>query len=309
MDNFGKGAIPTPQAIRDKQFRILSSAPLIDWSIPYKVPFTGLVLNQDGSSACTSFATSIYTRALSQSEGRDDDYSRRYIYSQIYQPNGGAYIHDAMAVPLKGIPLASQIPDMDASEMIMRDSSLNANAILVERAQKYAIIPKSNIDQLAQVVKDYHGFVTGFLGHNGMFDETGMVKDWSKADWGHAVYIIGYEIINGIKCLRFRNSWGRDWGTGGDGFLPEAFVNAGDRLFSCYTYADIEDIDVTSMNNRYVSADKDVWLVKNGKRSLIYNTLAFTIMCGDWSKIEKISRAQLEAIPDTGKVIAGLEQE
>lgn len=305
----GTGAIPTPQAVRNTQFRILAAAPIVDWSIPYTVPLNAPVLNQDGSSGCTSFGTSIYVRALSQSEGRDDDYSRRYIYSQVFQPNGGAYIDSAMAIPLKGVPLASQVPDMDASEAIMRDSSLNATATLVERTSKYAIIPKSNIDQLAQVIKDYNGFVTGFLGHNGMFAPDGTIADWSKVDWGHAVYVYGFEIRNGVKCLRFRNSWGNAWGSSGDGFFPEEFVNAGDKLFSCYTYTDVEDIDPTSMNNRYVMVDKDVWLVKNGQRSLIYNTDAFMAVCGDWSKIEKISQSQLDAIPDSGKIIAGINQE
>ncbi len=63
---------------------------------------------------------------------------------------------------------------------------------------------------------------------------------------------------------------------------------------------------------RFVQVDgqKDIWLVsKDTKRSLIYNYLAFSLVDGDMTKVEKLSQAQLDAIPDSGKVLAGLDQE
>jgi hypothetical protein len=52
----------------------------------------------------------------------------------------------------------------------------------------------------------------------------------------------------------------------------------------------------------------DVWLVINSQRSLVYNALAFTLISGNWASIEIVTQAELDAIPDTGKVIAGLDQ-
>jgi hypothetical protein len=64
-----------------------------------------------------------------------------------------------------------------------------------------------------------------------------------------------------------------------------------------------------SSMDRFVRVDKDVWLVRNGKRSLFFNALAFELMSGKWDKIETITQAQLDTIPDTGKVLAGIDQQ
>lgn len=53
----------------------------------------------------------------------------------------------------------------------------------------------------------------------------------------------------------------------------------------------------------------DVWCVLNGSRSLIYNELAFSLISGNWSSIEVITQADLDAIPDTGKIIVGADQQ
>jgi len=58
-----------------------------------------------------------------------------------------------------------------------------------------------------------------------------------------------------------------------------------------------------------VEGEEDVWSVLNGKRSLVYNALAFNLVSADWASIKTITQAELIAIPDTGKVIAGLDQE
>lgn len=52
----------------------------------------------------------------------------------------------------------------------------------------------------------------------------------------------------------------------------------------------------------------DVWMVVNGSRSLVYNALAFSLISGNWSSIEIITQAELDAIPDTGKIIVGADQ-
>lgn len=56
-----------------------------------------------------------------------------------------------------------------------------------------------------------------------------------------------------------------------------------------------------------VEGQEDVWLVRDGKRSLIYNYLAFSLIANP-EQIQKVTLAQLQAIPDTGKVLAGLDQ-
>lgn len=78
-------------------------------------------------------------------------------------------------------------------------------------------------------------------------------------------------------------------------------LNAVDPLHSFVWDTDMRLVTVNS---------KDIWLVsKNGKRSLLYNYLAFSLVDADMSKVEKLTQADFDAIPDSGNVLAGLSQE
>ena len=249
---FGKGAMKTPDDILATRFGI-KEEPLraIDWSKPMRVEngFTLPQRNQKSSSSCTAQATGYYVQALNKIENNKDEvYSARHIYSQVVAPGGGAYIWKAMSIPLKpGVASQDSVPDGDSSEAIMTDGSLNAQAVIEAIADKYAQIPnKRNIDWLAQVLEDYHGFPTGFNGRNDMFLPDGTVTIPSTVDWGHAVYVCGHEMRNGKKCLVFKNTWTEKWGDNGYGYFPEEFIKDG-PIFDAFVYADINDLDPSSI--------------------------------------------------------------
>ena len=50
-----------------------------------------------------------------------------------------------------------------------------------------------------------------------------MPKFWERSCGGHSVTIIGYD--NQKQFLRFLNSWGKEWGDGGLGYLPYKYVD------------------------------------------------------------------------------------
>jgi hypothetical protein len=274
ITNFGKGAIPTPKAIRDTQYRIMAATSLaaIDWVTPYTVE-NGFLLrqrDQKSSSSCTAQATGYYTEALMRIEKNlIEEYSNRYVYSQVYVPGGGAYIWKAMSIPLKGAASAISVPDGDSRETTMRDTSLNVGAIIEARTDKYAVIPRSNIDQMATVVRDYHGFVTGFNGSDDMFSGDGTLNIPSSPPWGHAIYVCGHQLKDHIgrngemvhpneKTLKAKASWNGTFA--GYHYIPECFVNSG-FLFDCYTYAAIEDIDPNSMTQGLTDTQlNDLWM-------------------------------------------------
>lgn len=314
--SFGKGAVVTPPDIQDQFYKLAAPAPVfVDWTVPFRVPAQLVQKNQDGSSSCTAQATNYYIQALNQIEhGKNEIYSSRYIYSQTSLGYGqGTYIWKAMSIPMKagmGAASMNSVPEKDSSEAIMLDSSENIHAVLEAHTDKYAVIPRDGqgIDYMAQIVKDYHGFVTGFNGHNTMFDQSGMITDWSQTDWGHAVYVCGYEMHEGKKCLVFKNSWGSQWGTDGYGYIPEEFVTSG-MMFDAYVYALIEDLDPNSMYQlRQVGGSPEVWLVSNGKKTHIYNQGALTSFAS-FADIKSITQSELDAIPDSGLELATLVKE
>lgn len=243
---FGKGAIRTPEHIAATKYRLAAQAtPIIDWSKPFSIEngFTLTQRDQKSSSSCTSQATGYYLEALERLEhNKLERFSARFIYSQSYISGGGAYIWRAMGVPLKGAASADSVPDGDSTEKTMTDASMNAKGAIEARADKYAMITRHNIDQMAQIVIDYGGFITGFNGNDVMFLPDGTTQVISKVDWGHCVYVVGFEMRNGKKCLKFKNSWTELWADHGYGYFPEEFVNSG-LMFDAYVYADIADLD------------------------------------------------------------------
>lgn len=46
---------------------------------------------------------------------------------------------------------------------------------------------------------------------------------------GHCMYVVGYVTINGQEYFIVRNSWGADWGAGGDCYFPPSVL--GSRMF------------------------------------------------------------------------------
>lgn len=250
---FGKGCLPTPEELKAGLYVLAATVvPPTDWNVPYRVPVDLIQKHQDGSSSCTAQATDYYVEALGQIQGGPQEhYSSRFIYSQTFVTGGGAYIWKAMSIPLiQGVADFDSVPVPGGveTEAIMTDPSDNVHAVLKQKTDKYAQLATAgrNMDYLASIVRDYHGFITGFNGWDGMFSPDGTVVDWSRREWGHAVYIIGYEMHNGQKCLVFKNSWGSLWGDHGYGYLPEAFLTSG-MVFDAFVYAAITDLDPTTV--------------------------------------------------------------
>ena len=50
-----------------------------------------------------------------------------------------------------------------------------------------------------------------------------MPKRNEKLMGGHAICIVGYD--NTLKIFKFKNSWGKNWGSNGYGYLPYAYMN------------------------------------------------------------------------------------
>lgn len=262
IEHFGKGLIRTPDEVRLKQYRLAAGAPpVIDWVKGYDVEqhfnYKLKTRNQRSSLSCTGQATAYYGEMNHFVDNHEvDRWSARHIYSQVFiPPAGGAYIWQAMSIPLtQGFARLDQVPEGDSSEATMRDRSLNGGLQLEAKADKYAVIQNMHdIDVLAQCIIDYNGFVTGFNGSNQMFDGDGMVVDWSAApSWAHAIWVCGFGMKDGKKVLKFKNSWDL-WGDNSYGYFPEGFVESG-SVYDAYVYADVLDLDATSI----MLTEKDV---------------------------------------------------
>ncbi len=246
---FGYGAVRMPEEKTARHYRLAATpTPVIDWHKYPRQEFLP-ILNQGSSLSCTAHATAYYCMALDyyQNGGVKDTYSRRFIYSQTHLATGGAYIADAMSIPIK-VGLASElsVPDIP-DESTERDNTLNGTAKITAKAFLYAQVTNNHdIDYLASVIDRCHGFVTGFDLDKNTMSQPEIIIPASAQD-AHCVFGFDYMLRpNGKKSIKSPNSWGPGWGDRGYLYIDEDFVKS-PYMFDVYTYARIQDLDPTSM--------------------------------------------------------------
>ena len=241
------GAIPEPVDPRDHRLEEVFSAPLVDWNKGYDIEeVMGRELptrDQKQSSSCVSQAWAYYSEVLDYLESKQwMRQSARFIYSQIYLPNGGAYIRsggqvltDQGEVPEVIVPDKPTEAGMrDKSDVTVYDKTI-AKTLL---KASYASFEVQTIDYLASIIQAHHGFVSGVrdnFKHSNWRGE--IVKMGDKANNGHCLYFGKFKYIAGKKYLGFKNSWG-NIGDKGWQWLGEEWIKAG-RFFNPKTIVDL----------------------------------------------------------------------
>jgi len=238
------GAYPDIFDSRDYIYEnICAGAEPIDWNISFELePLK--VENQNGSGSCVGQAWAKYLEELERKENNTfTDLSARFIYSQIYLPSGGAYIRNGGKLAVEqGCPTESILPSYPATEEAMRISiditeEIRDNAFFYKSKAYASIEHKDNIDIVAQAIKQNHGVVTGVQGENSGWKVAWVTPPKDGGDWGHAIYLVGYGMINGKKYIKFINSWSDGWGDKGYGYLSEDYFTSG-NVFALWTLVD-----------------------------------------------------------------------
>lgn len=291
------GALPDKPDPRNIEFQEVCGKIPVDtptWEESYDVEdaYTKMkVENQFSSSSCVSQAWQYYLQMLNIiEEGEFTDLSARFIYSHIHLPDGGAYIKDGARLAVNTGTCEEEIvpsykEDGTTDEQWMRNKEfenitlayMNAN---IYRAKTYATILHDSPDlfeQARQAIYQYNGLVSGFQ--------------------GHAIWFKGYGIKNGKRFLKYKNSWDKDWGDNGDGYLFEDDRNL---LYSLWTLVDrpndfpktkmLKTIKTKKDNRTYaVLKDKEdkefyIWITSDR----MYNSGVKNDMWLDWDKIVEV---------------------
>jgi len=281
---FGTGAIPIPYDPREVAFgAIITGAPVVDWEVGFDVEDEIgklIVENQGASQSCVANGWSKYAEALDRYDRKywlsmnktitpdmiypKVDLSARFIYSQIYLPQGGAYIYKGGTVlTSKGDASEVLIPSYQdgkpPTEDFMRVADLSPE-VIADAAQyqgsSYASVNVNNIDELAYAIQKNKGVVMGFQGDSNTMT-TAFIQKPVNPEWGHAVYCTGFKIINGKKYIKFINSWSAQWGENGYGYIGEEWFGSS-YLFNAYTLVDIPQNwkQITQMLKLIKLADK-----------------------------------------------------
>ena len=221
------------------------SVDLREWCSP--------VENQGGLGSCTAQAgVGVIEYYERKSFGRHIDASRLFLYKvtrNLMKMSGdtGAYLRTTMgAMVLFGVPPEGYWPYTDKEKAFDKEPPAFCYAF----AQNYQTLtyfrhdpPGTQADELLTRVKTYlskgHPAMFGFTVYNSIeqAEETGKIPypaPKEKIEGGHAIVAIGYDDKMKVKnkygkiettgALLIRNSWGKDWGEKGYGWLPYEYI-------------------------------------------------------------------------------------
>lgn len=219
IDNLGKGGltgvvflgkgglldVPDPE---DYQFSFIfpNTGDVVDWTKEFRLPEPPDT-NQRSSDCCVGEASSFYHWQLTGKQ-----YAVRSVFAYIAAPDGAYFRDGPKRITEFGQQTYEQVPDPDPkTEKNMRSKvGLDPNLALKERELSY-YAASSTMDSIAQAVRNFKGCTVGLLGTNaGWSDLTNPKPPPSPgpgAEWGHDLYVFGYHMHDGQKCIIAKSSW------------------------------------------------------------------------------------------------------
>jgi len=231
-----------------KSSKLPSTVDLREWCSP--------VEDQGALGSCTAHAgVGIIEYYERKSFGRHIEASRLYLYKvtrNLMKMKGdtGAYLRKTMgAMVLFGVPPEEYWPYSDDGKKFDQEPPAFCYAF----AQNYQAIkyfrhdpPRTKPEEVLNRVKTYlskgHPAMFGFTVYNSIeqAEKSGQIPFPSpkeRIEGGHAIVAVGYDDKMKIKnkygkietmgALLIRNSWGKEWGEGGYGWLPYEYVLRG----------------------------------------------------------------------------------
>ncbi len=224
-----QGLRQDPPDTRDFLYRDLFGAgevPPADWETGFsaydQTGLAPLLYDQGQSFSCVAQATAAHLRLWHKRlTDQDVDFSRHFIYSQISAGlNAGASLRDGVQlVATIGDCPESTVPSYEQgrppSEEYMYSQAWMSEAVFDEARRfdqfSYRVVPgqTTDIDLFAHAIRNNCGIVGGF---------TGTTQGWllplvrwpqvGEQRWSHAVFLSGFGMYEGKRCLFTKNSWG-----------------------------------------------------------------------------------------------------
>lgn len=224
----GTGLIPDTLDPRDFKYSDLlqGAAPVVDWEEGFNIyeslGIPMIVQDQNGSSSCVAQGVAMHLRAIYKKiTGEDVDFSRKFIYPQIAAGLGsGASLRDGVwLAATKGVCLEKTLPSYENGRAPSEEYMYSLAEITEEMYKEalpfdifnYRVIPgyTTDISLFAHAIKSSAGLVGGFTGTNpGWTQAVIQPPKPGEYKWGHCVYLAGFGMYNGKKCLFTPNSWG-----------------------------------------------------------------------------------------------------
>lgn len=219
-------------------------------------------LDQGDLGSCVANATAaamMYERAKVRALGPDKGTDSLSIPSRLFiyygareaintvNEDSGSMIRDAMKVAYNvGAPVESSWP-YRIDKFTVRPPARSYSNARYHKITGYRSVPV-NIVEIRKALAEGLSIVVGISVYDNFpFDGNGdvpMPTPNSAMEGGHAILLTGYN--DSTERVTFRNSWGANWGDGGYGTLPYAYI--GDPNYGDDYWAVIDDQYKERMN-------------------------------------------------------------
>lgn len=287
----GLGLIPSPEDKRD----ILMSSLLPEFSIPRKFQVSKItpVRNQEQEGSCVGFACVVGMKESQEQKEHDRfiELSPRYVYEESkktdeFHPDGmpcvqngefdGTSIKAAMKVLQKKGVCEERYWEYKACHLSDPMPKADENAMLY-RIKAYARLDSLEAMKKSLVVNG--PFVIGVPVYSNWSSQevwtTGKIPmpNNSEHRGAHALCVVGYD--DDTQLFKFKNSWGKEWGDKGYGYLPYQYTSL--KFFEAFSATDlIDNVELiinakervlTQMNENY---KKDVKYLPEKDKTIKY---------------------------------------
>jgi len=202
------------------------------------------VKDQGHVGSCTAFSfiglmEYNYNKYASAPSGEQDIFSEKFLYyitrvkveNQAPTQDDGAYIRDVLkASKIFGVCKEISCPYYTNGKI---EYYAPPSDNMYDEAQKFQILQYARVDERNMLatckvlIDNERPFVGGFLCYENLHENVrGQIPlPKGRICGGHAVLFVGYD--DNKKLLKFKNSWGVNWGDNGYGYLPYHFMERG----------------------------------------------------------------------------------
>lgn len=263
---FKSGALPDTrtEAERAKDFRfeeIVASATPVVWIEKVSTSWRKFpIFNQDGSGSCVAQTIAKVMGVMYWlKNGVYVHFSATHIYQRrANKPEGGMHGIDAFEIAKKGATLEVLTPSQDMSDIQMDNIKIEQYKDDVGKVFKlgnYIVGPIADLETVASIIQETgKAVMVWYYFKHDEWTDVPKVKyptlDVNGSSTSrHSVTAVDFTLYEGKKCIIIEDSWGPNYGKGGQRIITEDFHNKRNFFVAHPMTFQFEQPDVPPINS------------------------------------------------------------